>query len=421
MSSRVPLAGENAEAGCMTTVVKAATAKDFLALVPQLVGFPPVDSVVFVAFRGNRTCGAMRFDLPAENEYRAHAPIATTLVGTLSKIPGVDAVVPVVYTDESFAATPGVPPARFVRTVVARFEFSGFVVRDALCVAADGWGSYFDDKCPPGGRPLAKITASSVGDAIPVDERHPLGDLDEWARLPEVDAGTRKAVALRLCALEDAYCAVEDETLAGPDGHAERNAQDGDDQPPTHVRLDADDDLWQLVDLPAMIETALALDPVALDDRSAALIIFVVRSPALRDVVMMQWAFDRQTGEQVLDDADRFAAGEPVELLDTSVLMLGEGPRPDTRRVETALVLLKAIVARTPLDDRPPLLCMLGWLSWAIGRSSVAHRFVDAARRINDRYGLVEVLAAMLDRGHLPEWAFAIPEDPPTVRPPTGV
>ncbi|HEV7623132.1 MAG TPA: DUF4192 family protein, partial [Amnibacterium sp.] len=48
----------------MTEIVKAARPVDFLRLVPRLVGFRPIESVVLVAFTGKRTQAAMRFDLP---------------------------------------------------------------------------------------------------------------------------------------------------------------------------------------------------------------------------------------------------------------------------------------------------------------------------------------------------------------------
>src|SRR6185312_849175 len=50
---------------CMTVIVKASGPVDILAMVPSLVHMVPRNSVVFLAFRGKRTCGAMRFDLPA--------------------------------------------------------------------------------------------------------------------------------------------------------------------------------------------------------------------------------------------------------------------------------------------------------------------------------------------------------------------
>ncbi|KFF60902.1 hypothetical protein JF66_01240 [Cryobacterium sp. MLB-32] len=135
------------------TIVKTRKASDFLALVPQLVGFLPEQSLVLVAFRGNRTCGALRFNLPdTDAPLKVHKRIATTLVGTLCKIPGVDAVVPVVYTGDCFAAVGGMPQEDFLGCLMKRAEMSGFLVRDALCVAADAWGSYCDPNCPASGR-----------------------------------------------------------------------------------------------------------------------------------------------------------------------------------------------------------------------------------------------------------------------------
>ncbi|HWU57763.1 MAG TPA: DUF4192 family protein, partial [Microbacteriaceae bacterium] len=51
--------------GCMQTIVKTTKPQDLLALVPHLVGFRPSNSLVLVAFRGKRTGGAYRVDLPA--------------------------------------------------------------------------------------------------------------------------------------------------------------------------------------------------------------------------------------------------------------------------------------------------------------------------------------------------------------------
>jgi hypothetical protein len=81
-------------------------------------------------------------------------------------------------------------------------------------------------------------------------------------------------------------------------------------------------------------------------------------------------------------------------------------PRPDPERIERAIELLRSTAAHLPERHRAPLLTMLGWLHWALGRGSVAGRFVDAARRIDPRYGLAELLARMLGAGMLPEWAY---------------
>ena len=200
------------------TIVKTPTPQDFLALVPQLVGFLPEQSLVLVAFRGNRTCGALRFNLPRDEAGASELRrIAGTLLGTLCKIPGVDALVPVVYTeqeigDEPAGAEADLPHGAFLRAIQARAGESGFLVRDALCVAADGWASYLDlgqGRLRPGrapvaaaGRavrhPLSDIAASSVAQGIPAGSRREIATLQTGAELPKVDLATRERCARRL-------------------------------------------------------------------------------------------------------------------------------------------------------------------------------------------------------------------------------
>ena len=386
----------------MTTIVKASTASDFLALVPRLVGFEPHDSLVFVAFRGSRTCGAMRVDLPGVSQSRAHKRIATTLVGMLSKLPGVDAVVPVVYTGETFAASAGgpgapaagIPHSDFVDSVVTRLRFSGFVVRDALCVAADGWGSYLDPGRPPAGRPLAAIAGSPILDGVPTADGGPVGSVADLAALPPADPAARERVAASL----GAFGAV----LRGADPGRARRARVA-----SRDAVGADARAAALGDIPATLEEIITARGDTVDPHAAAFVIAISRSPAVRDVVMMQWAFDLALGERVLADAARFSRGATAGALETAGLMLGRGPRPDPERVGRAISLLKSIAALAPDDSRAPVLCMLAWLNWALGRSSVADVFVAEALRVDPRYGLADLMRTVLERGILPEWAFA--------------
>ena len=391
----------------MTTIVKAATASDFLALVPRLVGFHPHESLVFVAFRGNRTCGAMRFDLPAPDPAASDAAapasattrssrvderIATTLVGMLSKLSGVDAVVPVVYTGATFAAGPGIPRSAFIGSVVARLRFSGFTVRDALCVAADGWGSYLDPDCPARGRPLADVESSRILDGVPPADLGPVGSVADRAALPEADPHERRSVVAAL----ERFTAVLD---ARAPWRSARKATRG-------PEVDSDPGLPSLDDIPATLEEIVSHPSAAVDPLGAAFVIAISRAPAIRDVVMMQWAFDRAVGARVLADAADYSRGVPAGALETAGLMLGRGPRPDQERVDGAIAVLKSITAMAPDADRAPLYCMLAWLNWALGRSSVADVFVTEALRVDTGYGLADLLRAVLDRAILPEWAF---------------
>jgi hypothetical protein len=396
----------------MSTIVTTASAADFLAVVPHLVGFELQNSIVFVAFHGRRTCGAMRFDLPDVVDGGAddagstfYKRVATTLVGMLSKLPGVESVVPVVYTADPFGEN-GPPRASFVRAVIARFEFSGFDVRDALCVAADGWGSYLDEKCPPRGRPLDDIAGSPVFDGLAEHERRPLGAIDQWAALPVVAEADRRLVAK---SVGDFSLAIDGGILveAGEpslDGSFDDDDDEADDADPETVLRRAKSRL--LLDIPYVLERILDDGEAELETQAAGLVIALARLPALRDVVMLQWAFDRDVGENVLNDARWFVHGTPPDELDTAGLMLGEGRRPDPERIERAIGLLKRITALAPKQHTPPLLSVLAWLNWALGRSSVAKIFVTAAEKTDPRYGFAELMHTVLERGMLPEWAF---------------
>ncbi|TFD72858.1 DUF4192 domain-containing protein [Cryobacterium fucosi] len=391
------------------TIVKTREAYDFLALVPQLVGFQPERSMVLVAFRGNRTCGAMRFNLPSADASRMLLQrIASTLVGTLCRIPGVDAVVPVVYTEEAFASVAGLPAERFAETVCARAELSGFLVRDALCVAPDGWGSYLDPSCPAGGHPLADIAASEVQRAIPAEARHDLASLRSRADLPRVDLAARERISRRLARYRK--LGGKEETVP------ELLAMVGD-----------------ILDPVATAEAALDWDPSALDPDDVAALLFLLQGPACRDQMMLQFAFGETVGAlthalnlryaavqsatgQSMDDivrAEREHKGDDdPDAKQTSDLMLGlTTVRPDPDRIEGAVRLLLTVVALAPRRARPAPYCMLAWLSWAMGRGSVAGIFIDRALTVDPRYGMANLLDTLISSGHLPDWAFAVPFD----------
>ncbi|MEC5184843.1 hypothetical protein RCH12_002313 [Cryobacterium sp. MP_3.1] len=403
------------------TIVKTPTPQDFLALVPQLVGFHPAQSLVLVAFRGNRTCGALRFNLPRPDagaqELRR---IAGALLGTLCKIPGVDALVPVSYTDESIGDDPAtdvadLPQGAFLLAILTRAGQAGFLVRDALCVAADGWASYLD-AAPDRGRPrkkplrhpLREIADSSVSEGIPRDARRELGRLHTGAELPRVDLATRERCARRLARYQ----------RLGPDlGPV-----------PELIEMVGD-----MLDPVGTAESALGVNPAELSIDEAAALLFLIQGPATRDQMMLQFAFgeaeghrslalnrhyarrQRETGLSMDDvvEAD-IAAGRALQedSPTTGDLMLGlSRDRPDPERVSRGIRLLKLLVAMAPRSARPAPLCMLAWLSWTLGQGSVAGIYIDTALDIDGEYGMARLLLQLIGSGHLPEWAFAVPDE----------
>lgn len=413
-------------------IVKTKEAHDFLALVPQLIGFTPHNSVVLVAFRGNRTCGAMRFNLPQANvPATVEKRIATSLIGMLCKVPGADAVVPVIYTAVSVSSTRGLPHERFADVLAKRAELSGFLVRDALCVGSDAWGSFLDPRCPAAGHPLRQIFSSSVYAAMPQELVHGLGSVHSGTELPTVDPALKERVGAQYRRLQKGFATS-----------ATR---------PTLVSR-----VGEVINPVELAEVALGWEPSALTAQDAATLLFLVQGPGARDQMMVQFAFGREAGDAAhaanlrywelqrrtgltMDDivalelaaedvrvagttgaesgaelvtADEAEARERRQGFLMGDLMLGNTlERPDPDRCDRAIKLLKTVVALAPRAARPAPLCMLAWLSWALGCGSVAGIFIDQALVIDRQYSMAQLLNTLLGSGHLPDWAFRMAAD----------
>lgn len=385
----------------MTTIIRAGAAHDLLALVPALAGFRPTRSIVCIAFRGTRSVGVLRHDLP--RRARDRAALVTSIVGTLCRMPGVDGVVPIVYTDRTFAADRGLPERTLLGLVVRRAEQAGFLVRDALCRAADAWGSLLDPDTPSSGHPLARIEQSEAA-ALAPDEA---GDAPAvTAELPERDPAAAAAIAEELAALAD----------------------------PTRVeacleRLGPQADPVELVEV--LLDDA-AGDPAAHPAHRLAWFAHLATSPSMRDAMMLQFAFGADVGRLALDDAELTATraaryGETVDDLvehefdrgtesDVSRtlgnLLLGQvTTRPDVRRVERAFGVLRRLIADAPADRRTGLLCIAAWLAWSLGRGSAAGALIDRAVEAEPTHSMARLLSAFIGSGALPEWAFIPAEE----------
>ncbi|MDQ0895543.1 DUF4192 family protein [Agromyces ramosus] len=380
----------------MTTIIRAEQAHDFLALVPTLAGFRPERSVVCVGFRGNRTVGVLRHDLP--RRARDRAPLVSVIIGTLCRMPGVDAVVPIVYSDERFASGRGMPERVFLGLLVKEAERAGFLVRDALCRAADAWGSMFDRATPATGHPLALIDESPVTQLAP-EEVHVLDAPESAGGLPESDAATADAIAVALGRFAD-------------DAFAEAAI----------TRLGRNSDPVELVE--SLLARPASRQPV----HRLAWFLHLASRPAFRDAMMLQFAFGVVVGETAHDDAVESAEraalhGESMdELVERELaeggldpvsdllsrLLLGQSMlRPDRARVEDALALLLPLIANAPPTHRVGPLCIAAWLSWSLGRGSAAGSLIDRALRLEPVHPMANLLATFIGSGALPEWAFA--------------
>lgn len=405
----------------MTTIVKAAGAAEFLSLVPRMLGFVPSRSLVLIPFDGSRSLGAMRFDLPGD-ESDATDRVAATVVGMVCRLPDADAVAAVAYTDGRFADDERMPHSELLEALQRRADACGLRITDALCVAADGWGSFLDVDCPPTGRALTDL--ERVPDAA-ASVPPPAGDQASGAMLPAVAAAHAEHVAQALAALEqavtvvcgadesphirrartDAATAVADQDGASRDAGGEASVT-GD-----SARIDprALATVCALDDLPALFEQALLRwEPDELDPYDAATLVWCLSRPSLRDIALVQWSGSIDAGDEAFDAQLRWENGEeyPAHL---AMQLWGEGDQPDPARLERALLLARHVAASAPLSARPGCLAMCAWLSWALGRSTHAEVYALEACEIEPEHGLSEIVRSFVHAGHLPDWAFRRP------------
>ncbi|WP_298745072.1 DUF4192 family protein [uncultured Microbacterium sp.] len=365
----------------MSTIVTASGPAQFLSLVPSLLGFTPTRSVVLVPLARGRSLGAMRLDLPPDD---LSDSVASSAVGMLCRIPTADAAMVVIYTD---AAITGALPHRDLAEAIGRSaDACGLKLVDAFTIAADGWGSHLDRRLPPQGRPLDELIPHASGPG-PVPE----GDQSSGATLPRRSGGERRAVGGALRSLETAL-----EVICGIPARAERVDR---------VDPAALESACQLDDLPTLFEDALRGDAGALTPMRAAALAWCFARPALRDVALVQWASDLSGGDRALDAQQKWEDGAPYPA-DLAERMWGEGPRPDTDRLQAALDLTRQVAALAPRPLRPGPLALCAWLSWALGRSTHADHYTREALKIEPTHGLSEIVQSFVQAGHIPDWAF---------------
>ena len=366
----------------MTTVLRATDSAAFLGIVPALAGFTPRRSIVLLPFRGTRTDGAMRLDLPRDgSDLEAYADAA---VGLVARVDGTDAVAVVVYTDDEPHATRDglvLPHAVAVDEVLGCAEDAGLRVVDALCVTPSGWSSYLDQEPELGSLQQIRIPPDLTAQC-PV-----AGDQSAGVELPVVDLVAKERVGRAVVELSDLLDQPEKGRLTGREN-------------PQLIAA-----LVLLEDIPAFFESVLAA-PDDLPPFATATLLWCLAQPLLRDVAIAQWATDLSGGICALTAQTAFAASREVFPDDLGQVFLGRGPRPEPDRLLQALSVVRAAAARAPRSARPAPLTAAAWLSWALGRATHSGRYLEMVREIDPHYSLAALLEAMIADAMLPEWAF---------------
>lgn len=383
----------------MTTIIKAADAAHFLGLVPHLLGFHPTRSIVLIPFAGTGSLGAMRMDLDphdrgagpdastpmalVETPSDAVDRIASTAIGMVCRVRAADGVAVIIYTDETIAGG-DLPREQIARALARRADACGLELRDALCVAGNGWASFLDPDRPDDGHPLGMLQGGDRAESLlPVGP----GDQHDGATLPEIEPERLADVS---AALEALAAAVDADPATIIDSHLDPRALD------TLVRLD---------DIPELLEEMLEWDAPTAPPFDAALAVVCLSRPAVRDIALLQWSGAMQDGDAALDAQLRWESGEPYPE-EIGRRLWGDGPSPEPGRLAAALRIAQTCAALTDGARRAAVLGLCAWLAWAQGRSTVAAEFATRAQQIDADAGLAEIVLAFVNTAHLPEWAF---------------
>jgi hypothetical protein len=334
----------------VTTTIKASTAGDFLALVPSLLGFQPSESLVIVPFKGNRTLGAMRVDLPGDTD-EAHYQTARQAMELAGRIPDVDYLVLVVFT-----ASPAGGWVGFIELVEEYAHINGLEVRDLLLWGGDGYCSVNEDGMPL--RPTSEL-------AVHLDAPVPARDALAGTELPDVADDIVMDVTTFLSSFVD----------------------EPEDFDPIEFN-----------------EGAIVIgQPDRLAPSDLAKVIFTFDSPALRDIFIVQSASGKGMGEFALAAQLAWEMNLAEYPASIASAMWGDGEQPAPKRLEAGLELARWAAA---ISESPGALATAGWYSWALGKSTHAEHYVKLALELDPNHGLAKIIESFVEAGHLPAWAF---------------
>ncbi|WP_343921311.1 DUF4192 family protein [Agrococcus citreus] len=346
--------------------VRIRTPQSLLRLLPRLIGPTEAPSLIALPFERGRSGMPMVLDLPHD---RSIAAIARAIRAGSR---GADAVVLVACLEAPIGAAP-LPLRSELDRLVDRLASVRLRCLEVLALAPDAWGDYAS---PEGARgPLAELDL--------LDD--PAPGVPALPAIPGVpvfsDVPAARAVERWLDSID-----------------------------PVHLEAAVD------APIPALeraVELASRLDdgpgPLGIDPaREAALAIALVAHPMLRDLAI----------ELAIDGVDTAAAtlaaiDEHGSLAgDTAAeRFLGCGPEPDPERLHDRLRRWTAIAEVAPLEARGPLLVIVGFLHFFVGRGRTAGRCAELAMAVDPDLTMAPLLRDIVDAKGAPDWVLHVRPD----------
>lgn len=276
-----------------------------------------------------------------------HAQAAGVLAGLVCRVADVDAVVAIVY-DCDFLED----HHSLIAAIERQAHACGLRVLDLLYVTAEGYGRVGETA-----RPLAEVEPVEVnGCTVNTDDQH-AGSI-----LPAPDYALMDAALgcdVRAILQDRARFATTSEAIA------------------TGAPVDAE---------------------------TMAFAVAVCERPSLRDIFLVGVTGGPEAAVSAWNAQQAWEQGADYPA-DLARVMWGEGARPDPSRLTAVDTFLRHLVAG---EDSlcPGSLATLAWVSWALGRSTIAADYAGTALTIDPDHGLAGIVASFIQAGHLPAWAF---------------
>jgi len=355
----------------MTSVVKAKNPADFLIALPRILGYTPTNSIVVQTFQSRRTAASLRVDLPPDEGATNPTVVADAIIRLISRVPGIDAIMVVIYTDEAWNQPDRPPRADLVESIVTRMASAGLGIVDAMCCSAGVWASYLDDEHGViDGQQASRISSELDAVGAPLD----------------VDGITQGAPPIIPMSPEQRAEVAESASAITQDVQERER-------------------LWEWSEAQALWADSIESAPSDIPPQAMAALLWSIRDKGVRDSVLMFLAWGGDAGDRAWVDTQLLQRGSPVppgSILETFV---GDGRTgPDGLRIEGAVRLLRHLVSLAPRPWQLAPLTMLAWFEWARGQGSAAGDYVDEALSIGPGYELARLFEQLMRTGRVPDW-----------------
>ena len=364
----------------MKTVIKAQRPADFLLALPRFLGYTPENSILIQTFHTRQTAASLRIDLPETDVATSHRLVADSLMRLISRVPGVDGVLIVIYTAEPTGDDGRPPRADLTDQIVRRMSSAGLDILDALVVGPERWVSGLDSESGTlaelaGGAMEQQLRASGLIEPMGLDS-----DTAERSRgkiIPE--SSDMRAAVVEAC-----------RPITASQSHRKRLGEPG------HALM-----LWR---------AALEVLPADLTPEQMAPLLWSIRDKGIRDCVLMELAWGRRGGRLAARDTEILNRGGSVSEDSILSTFVGDGSSgPSGLRLECAIRLLRHLAGHSPEPWRLAPLTMLAWLEWARGSGTAAGGYLDAALAIGPGYELARLFRTLINTGRVPDWVGRAP------------